>query len=86
MPAITADYFGTKNLGINYGWMFTAYGAASLFGPILIAQIKEISGGYTQALYIFAALSMVGIGLTVVNKVAGSRAPQNSLETTPTPQ
>lgn len=86
MPAITADYFGTKNLGINYGWMFTAYGAASLFGPILIAKIKEVSGGYSQALYILAALSMLGIGLTVINKVAGSRAPQKSLKTTPSPQ
>lgn len=86
MPAITADYFGTKNLGINYGWMFTAYGAASLFGPILIAKIKEVSGGYSQALYILAALSMLGIGLTVINKVAGSRVPQKSLETTPSPQ
>ena len=23
-PAITADYFGNKNVGSNYGWMFTA--------------------------------------------------------------
>ena len=68
MPAITADYFGTKNLGINYGWMFTAYGAASLFGPILIARIKEVSGGYEQALYILAALSLVGIGLTFISE------------------
>ncbi len=26
-PAITADYFGTKNVGANYGLMFAAYGA-----------------------------------------------------------
>lgn len=81
MPAITADYFGTKNIGINYGWMFTAYGAASLFGPILIAHIKQVSGGYAQALYILAALSLIGMGLTVVNKFAQNRRIQNSLET-----
>lgn len=80
MPAITADYFGTKNMGINYGWMFTAYGAASLFGPILIARIKQVSGGYTQALYIFAALSLVGIALTIANKFAASRMAQNNLK------
>jgi MFS family permease len=27
-PAITADYFGNKNVGSNYGWMFTAYGVS----------------------------------------------------------
>lgn len=86
MPAITADYFGTRNYGINYGWMFTAYGAASLFGPLLIAQIKEISGGYAQALYILAALSLAGIGLTAVNKFAESRSPARSLKLTPPPE
>lgn len=81
MPAITADNFGTKNMGINYGWMFTAYGAASLFGPILIARIKQVSGGYAHALYIFAALSLAGIGLTVLNKLVQSHRVQNNLET-----
>ena len=79
MPAITADYFGTKNYGMNYGYMFTAYGVASVFGPILIAQVKEISGGYTGALYIFAALSLVGIALTYLNKLAGDRVPPGKL-------
>jgi OFA family oxalate/formate antiporter-like MFS transporter len=31
-PAITADYFGNKSVGSNYGWMFTAYGVAGLAG------------------------------------------------------
>lgn len=85
MPAITADYFGTKNLGINYGWMFTAYGAASLFGPTMIAYIKEISGGYAQALHIFAVLSLVGIALTTLNRSTGSKISQNRFKTHPTP-
>ena len=25
-PAATADYFGNKNVGTNYGWVFLAYG------------------------------------------------------------
>ena len=83
MPAITADYFGTKNYGINYGWMFTAYGAAAVFGPVLIAQIKEVSGGYTQALYIFAVLSLIGIVLTYLNKLVGNRQPPGRLTVDP---
>ncbi|MGE5356902.1 MAG: OFA family MFS transporter [Deltaproteobacteria bacterium] len=41
-PALTADYFGTKNVGANYGWMFTAYGAGGLFGPWLAPKLMEV--------------------------------------------
>jgi len=38
-PAITADYFGAKNIGANYGLMFTAYGAGGLVGPWLAPKL-----------------------------------------------
>lgn len=38
-PAIIADYFGTKNVGANYGILFTAYGAGGLFGPWLAPKL-----------------------------------------------
>jgi len=41
-PAVTTDYFGTKNVGVNYGWMFTAYGAGGLFGPWLAPKLMEV--------------------------------------------
>ena len=41
-PAFTADYFGTKNVGVNYGFMFTAYGAGGLFGPWLAPKLMEV--------------------------------------------
>lgn len=41
-PAVTTDYFGTKNVGVNYGWMFTAYGAGGLFGPWLAPKLMTI--------------------------------------------
>jgi OFA family oxalate/formate antiporter-like MFS transporter len=40
-PAITADFYGTKHYGVNYGWMFTAYGAGGLFGPFLAAWLMK---------------------------------------------
>ncbi|PKN35386.1 MAG: MFS transporter [Deltaproteobacteria bacterium HGW-Deltaproteobacteria-19] len=43
-PAITADYFGTKNVGANYGLMFAAYGAGGLFGPWLAPKLMSIVG------------------------------------------
>ena len=47
-PAITADYFGNKNVGSNYGWMFTAYGIAGLAGPLLAGYFKDATQGATD--------------------------------------
>lgn len=44
-PALTADYFGNKNLGNNYGWMFTAYGIAGILGPQLAGWFKDSASG-----------------------------------------
>jgi OFA family oxalate/formate antiporter-like MFS transporter len=43
-PALTADYFGTKHIGINYGLMFTAYGAGGIVGPYLAASLMRVVG------------------------------------------
>ncbi len=40
-PAITADYFGNKEVGRNYGWIFTAYGVAGILGPLLAGLFKD---------------------------------------------
>ena len=50
-PAVTADLYGTKNLGANYGWMFTAYGAGGLVGPFLAAKLMQV---IKQVPYLFA--------------------------------
>lgn len=34
-PAATADFFGNKNVGTNYPWVFMAYGVGGIAGPIL---------------------------------------------------
>jgi MFS family permease len=40
-PAITADYFGNKRVGSNYGYVFTAYGIAGILGPQLAGLFKD---------------------------------------------
>jgi OFA family oxalate/formate antiporter-like MFS transporter len=32
-PSTTSDFWGTKNAGINYGLLFTAWGVAGIIGP-----------------------------------------------------
>jgi MFS transporter, OFA family, oxalate/formate antiporter len=41
-PAVTADFYGTKHYGVNYGWMFSAYGAGGIIGPFLAAWLMKV--------------------------------------------
>lgn len=69
-PALTADSFGAKNNGINYGFMFAGgFGIGGIIGPMLAANMKAMNNGdYTMAFIIAAALSIVGIVLTFIAK------------------
>jgi OFA family oxalate/formate antiporter-like MFS transporter len=80
-PSITADTFGPKNLGMNYGVMFTAFGFAAFVGPRLAATVKEFChGDYTYAFLTAAALSLVGIALTLVLMSTNSARPKDAGE------
>lgn len=81
-PSITADVFGPRNLGVNYGVMFTAFGFAGVVGPRLAATVKELHHGeYTYAFLIAAALSLSGIVLTLfllLTNASAQRAPDTA--------
>jgi len=61
MPAFAADYFGAKNVGPIYGLMLTAWGTASAFGPLLIANLRQSTGNYRSGLHVIAAIAAVSI-------------------------
>lgn len=44
-PAVTADYFGNKNVGLNYGYIFVSYGLAGVVGPQVAAYFKDAAKG-----------------------------------------
>lgn len=44
-PVATADFFGNKNVGHNYGWVFLAYGVAGIAGPQVAGFFKDSAGG-----------------------------------------
>lgn len=61
-PGITAENWGIANAGSNYGWMFTAYGVAAIFGPQLGTKIKEANNGdYTTSFFIVIGMAILGI-------------------------
>jgi OFA family oxalate/formate antiporter-like MFS transporter len=66
MPAFTADYFGSKNVGPIYGLMLTAWSFASAFGPLMIARMRETSGTYRGALHVIAVIMAVSIVLPII--------------------
>jgi len=44
-PAATADFFGNRNLGVNYPWVFLAYGIAGIVGPQIAAHFRDAATG-----------------------------------------
>src|SRR5258705_8671169 len=66
MPAFTADYFGPKNVGPIYGLMLTAWGFASVFGPLLIAHMRETAGSYHGALHVIAGVMTISAVLPIL--------------------
>jgi OFA family oxalate/formate antiporter-like MFS transporter len=66
MPAFAADYFGPKNVGPIYGLMLTAWGFASVFGPLLIAHMRETAGSYRGALHLIAGIMAISTILPIL--------------------
>lgn len=60
-PSTTADYFGVKNLGTNYGLVFTAWGVGGIIGPLIGGIVRDNVGSY-DITYIIAGI-FCGVGL-----------------------
>ena len=58
----TADLYGTRNLGMNYGLLFTAWGAAGIIGPLIGARVYDAFGDYRYAFYAASGLAFVAFG------------------------
>lgn len=76
MPATTADFYGVRNLGVNYGLVFTSFGVAGVVGPLLGTKINDLSTphSYFWAYMISAAMLVLGAVLAVFTKPPGVRA------------
>ena len=70
-----ADFYGTKNLGMNYGVLFTAWGAAGILGPAIAARVFDRFGDYRYAFFIAAALSLVACASLTMARAAARASP-----------
>ncbi|HEY4361552.1 MAG TPA: oxalate/formate MFS antiporter [Bryobacteraceae bacterium] len=58
-PAVLADLYGTKNSALNYSFLYSAKGFASLLGSGIAATLFEKTGTWNYAFYGSAVLALV---------------------------
>ena len=74
-PAYTKDLWGLKTFGMNYGTLFTAWGAGGLVLPRIQQMLTAKSGGSYQSSFITAGiLLLVGVALTFLIKPPRAKA------------
>ncbi|MFA5323394.1 MAG: OFA family MFS transporter [Smithella sp.] len=73
-PAITADYFGNKNVGLNYGFIFVSYGIAGVIGPQIAGYFKDAAKGggdpsiWITPFIIAGVACLLGAAITLISK------------------
>ncbi len=57
----TSDFWGTKNAGINYGLLFTAWGVTGYFASKVAGKLFETYKDYKYAFYTAGVLAIVAL-------------------------
>ncbi len=69
MPAYLGDCFGTKELSAIHGKILTAWAAAGIAGPLLVAWIRESTSSYTDTLVIFSGCFVLSLCVAIFLKL-----------------
>ncbi|UCD56688.1 MAG: OFA family MFS transporter [Candidatus Hydrogenedentota bacterium] len=77
-PSATKDYFGLKNFGLNYGLVFTAWGAGGLILPILSGKLFDATGSFNPAYLTAGVIVIIAASMTFLTKAPK----EEKLETT----
>jgi OFA family oxalate/formate antiporter-like MFS transporter len=75
-PSVTADYFGVRNLGSNYGFMYQAYGLSAFVGPIVVKSLP-----FTYAFLLAGFICVLAIAMAKLVEVP-SQVPVKRLQET----
>ncbi|WP_330959611.1 L-lactate MFS transporter [Photobacterium sp. 53610] len=78
-PSITADFYGLKNYGANYGVLYTAWGISGFIGPVVAAVAVDMTGTYTLAYTLCSVMLGVAVLLAFMTKPVNIQALQNKL-------
>lgn len=72
-PAACADSFGAENLGLNYGFVFTAYGIGGTVGPILAGAVQDAGMSFLYAFVPAAIMCFIAAALAFVYRDAAPK-------------
>jgi OFA family oxalate/formate antiporter-like MFS transporter len=67
-PLLTLENFGGKNLGANYGVVFSAYGVGGILGPVMAGKVWDTMGTFNVAFIIAAVACLLAAGLAFMLK------------------
>ena len=67
-PAATADSFGAKNIGLNYGFVFMSYGIGGIVGPILAGMVQDAGMSFLYAFIPAAVMCFIAAVLALIYK------------------
>ena len=73
-PAATADFYGIRNLGVNYGWVFTAFGVAGVTGSVLGGRVRDLFGSYSYAFVTCGIMLLLGTVLALALRVPKAKS------------
>ncbi len=81
MPSLTADYYGPKHVGANYGLVFTAFGISGYLVPKYFAHLVDrakaagnIAAGYNHVYLILAGMMVVCAVVSLILRPPRARA------------
>lgn len=74
MPAYLSDLFGVRQLVAIHGSILTAWGMAGIAGPLVLAVMKEMTGGYEATLYLFSAMMALALVIAAVLHLSNRKA------------
>jgi len=64
-PIAVTRYFGAHKVAAVYGLLFTAWGVGGVFGPILAAEVFDLTGDYDAAILIACLAAAVATAITL---------------------
>ena len=73
MPAYLSDIFGVRHLAAIHGTILTAWGIAGIAGPLVLAVMKEMTGGYELTLDLFEGMMVLAFVIATVLYVSNRK-------------
>ncbi len=67
-PLLTADYYGVRHLGANYGLLFIAWGLGGVLGPQIAGSVFDATGSYHRAYLLALAMLLAAFLITFTLK------------------